>query len=475
MVKVLYESKEARSLIKNEALKKIDHDYDVLYELIKNNKLQNGETFESLIANYLSRDTLQIIKTEIPTLTIFVPSLYEGSFSAEEWDIDKQLPFVGVRTIETNDVPAYNLDGEEYVIESGLIPTYPIVVIKENERIVAKDKSTTLLYSPNMDLNVNSDFSFLDRSFNNMNASGPENLKNAEPFNFTPIIPDNLKKVYEGYDIYSGINGWQRDYIYYNITPSNTKGPFNYNFKEHLVGFEMLGDPRSAINKIADQTGDPMLDGEWHDPNSGSSGVHILSPWTDGEFEFKVKVYYGTKNPTGNELITYKRIKPSALFDVQTERYTGDKYCKIVSIANKHVSFSVPLALFEWNLENYSSIIKIAIEEVDNTQTIVNQVQTSSEFATNFNYDVTFGEVVKNGMKFGSSQKSVIQQSHSVTTAVGNDELGEVLINFADDIILSRNNMSYTTSRPPQEIQPDYNNKYATDWYKLHIAPLKVD
>ena len=54
--------------------------------------------------------------------------------------------------------------------------------------------------------------------------------------------------------------GWQRDYIYYNITPNTTKGPFNNNFKEHLVSFEMLGDPRTALNKIADQAGDPKYE-----------------------------------------------------------------------------------------------------------------------------------------------------------------------------------------------------------------------
>ena len=35
------------------------------------------------------------------------------------------------------------------------------------------------------------------------------------------------------------------------------KGPFDYNMKEFLVGFELMGDALGFYRKIADQDGDP--------------------------------------------------------------------------------------------------------------------------------------------------------------------------------------------------------------------------
>ena len=53
LVKVLGQNEEVRSLIKEEALKQIDFDYDVLYCLIKDKQLKNGVTLEEYFEKYL--------------------------------------------------------------------------------------------------------------------------------------------------------------------------------------------------------------------------------------------------------------------------------------------------------------------------------------------------------------------------------------------------------------------------------------
>ena len=68
-----------------------------------------------------------------------------------------------------------------------------------------------------------------------------------------------MKKVYEAYDVFAATNEWPRDYIYYGLTPQQPKGPFNRDFKESLVYFKLLGDPRTVMNKICDQSEDPEL------------------------------------------------------------------------------------------------------------------------------------------------------------------------------------------------------------------------
>ena len=92
LVKVLGQNEEVRSLIKEEALKQIDFDYDVLYCLIKDKQLKNGVTLEEYLEKYLTSDELKCIHKQLPTLTLFVPTLPENSFSVHSWNTIDELP-----------------------------------------------------------------------------------------------------------------------------------------------------------------------------------------------------------------------------------------------------------------------------------------------------------------------------------------------------------------------------------------------
>lgn len=72
----------------------IDYDYDVLYQLIKD-----------------------IENEKFPTLTLFVPTLPENSFSAEIWNPDIETPFVAIRCDYSSEVPIYNANGEEIILD----------------------------------------------------------------------------------------------------------------------------------------------------------------------------------------------------------------------------------------------------------------------------------------------------------------------------------------------------------------------
>lgn len=259
---MLKDSPAVRKLIKDEALKQIDFDYDVLYLLVKDEILSDNTTLEEQLLKYLDPELLTSVETQIPNLTVFVPKLPENSFSAELWDVNNEAPCVGIRTKETNDIPAFDSEGKEYLIEAQYIPAYPIVVIKENERVFADDEctrsgsiSTSFISTNNMR------FRFVDNVFDNVSEKKDRIQTRSE------TGPDeDVLKVYEAYNIYgTSPSGWQRDYVYYNITSTSPKGPFDYNYKEFLTSFELLGDPQNALNKISDQTGDPKIDGKWHE------------------------------------------------------------------------------------------------------------------------------------------------------------------------------------------------------------------
>ncbi|WP_444106958.1 hypothetical protein [Bacteroides sp.] len=467
--KVLAEDKEAREIVKEEALKQIDYDYDVLYLMIKDRKNKMGNTLEQLLLKYIPQDSLSIIVDMIPNLTIFVPELPENTFSAETWNISNMIPKVAVRLTSSSEIPIWSVLGKERILAPNEIPAFPVVVIKENERIIASSSSNTRQV---LDNRLNG-LAFLDSSFDNLSTNDKMIVTRSTYERYhqgSSTMDPRFTKVKEAYEKVPKGTGWQRDYIYYNISSSNPNGPFQYQCKEFLWGFEMNGDVVGAINKISDQAGDPQYYGNVTGIIMGKIRV-VGSGWVDGEFEFKVKVYVASKTAVGNEFVTYFRIKATDLFDITAAR-NGDVYT-VYSAKNKRVLFADPIPLFSWNLDNYSSTIKIALEEVDNTETIVQTSSTTSEFATNFGFDATFGEVVKLGGKFGASAKVNKTVTYQVSTTKGNDELGEVIINFGDDILVDDTSMG--TPLNGKYFYLNMSPQYYTGWYRLFISPGSIN
>ena len=491
LVKVLGQNEEVRSLIKEEALKQIDFDYDVLYCLIKDKQLKNGVTLEEYLEKYLTSDELKCIHKQLPTLTLFVPTLPENSFSVHSWNTIDELPAVAVKVSDNNDVKIYYGNGETEVFPADIIPGFPVVVVKENERIVRNGEILSKTVSENIE---ETNLIFVDEIFNNLHGKALVNTKTRanRPDRPVPLpkvdnpedyLPANKKKTYEAYKIYKNTTGWQRDYIYYGITPTTDKGPFDYNMKEFLVGFELMGDALGFYRKIADQDGDPKSS----IPIGGVLPANSsIITWTEGEYEFKVTTYVGSKSTIGTEYKSFFRLKPDQLFRAEVERVIsrpgmpGYTVYKLVGLKSKRVDLDLPL--FEWDLENYGATIKIAIEEVDGQETEVNSISSSIEFATNFGFDASFGEKVKFGVKFGSTIKEVLNVSNTITKTLGGDELGEVIINFADPVVISDEfRYHYKPRTNPREqavvdyTEPTFNSKYYTGWYRLYISPKKTN
>ena len=491
LVKVLGQNEEVRSLIKEEALKQIDFDYDVLYCLIKDKQLKNGVTLEEYLEKYLTSDELKCIHKQLPTLTLFVPTLPENSFSVHSWNTIDELPAVAVKVSDNNDVKIYYGNGETEVFPADIIPGFPVVVVKENERIVRNGEILSKTVSENIE---DTNLIFVDEIFNNLHGKDLVNTKTRanRPDRPVPLpkvdnpedyLPANMKKTYEAYKIYKNTTGWQRDYIYYGITPTTDKGPFDYNMKEFLVGFELMGDALGFYRKIADQDGDPKSS----IPIGGVLPANSsIITWTEGEYEFKVTTYVGSKSTIGTEYKSFFRLKPDQLFRAEVERVIsrpgmpGYTVYKLVGLKSKRVDLDLPL--FEWDLENYGATIKIAIEEVDGQETEVNSISSSIEFATNFGFDASFGEKVKFGVKFGSTIKEVLNVSNTITKTLGGDELGEVIINFADPVVISDEfRYHYKPRTNPREqavvdyTEPTFNSKYYTGWYRLYISPKKTN
>ncbi len=463
---------QLRSFIKNEALKKFDKDYEILIYKIKDAEIEKGETFEQIInKNSESAFNLSSLLHIYPTLTILVPKLPDNSFSPEQWNVDDQIPYVAIRLNTTNDVPIITPEGKIGVLPSNLLPGFPVLVIKKNERLVSNLSSSDYIKTNTRPFYKKNgiSFKFLDNRFNNLN---PRNDQRRVVRFVDPIL-------YQAYQIYDqnnpNLNGWQRDYIYYRITPTNPNGPFLYDYKETLTSFSMTGDPMAAYRLISDQRDDPQF---------RSYHPSWMTHWTDGNYEFRVTTLINSRT-VGSEIVNLFSVNPNDLFEL---RYQVEyvwvvvggipirlKFYKIKNIKTKSVQINVPI--FQWDLDTYATSVKLKFEEVDipTTTVITNSIQL--KFANNFEFNPTLGQDIKIGMKFGGQLTSQFTRSVQRTITQGHDELGEAIVNFQDKIITSVHRTSVDDSfdgsgygNYTSFVLRDYN----TGACKFNLVPKKV-
>jgi hypothetical protein len=457
LANALADSPQLRKLLKEEALKMFNNDYDVLYHMIKDVRLSGSQTVRELLLTHMEdKNLLPEIEKDLPLLTIFVPTLPENTFSAFTWDTDNQIPSVGITSDDTNDVNIVDHEAEAYILKAEHIPAFPVVVVKENERVVRANGGKSGAKGKSFRTSGNMDFVFLADCFDGSIKSAKKRTDKEKDARLSFNTDQTL---IDAYNIYLNTDGWHRDFIYYGITPTNPSGPFSYDYQEHIRSFNLMGDPVSAYSKISDQTGSPS-----NDPALRSMTTSPNSGWTGGYYEFKVRVLLNAKNGIGEEFITYFNALPDELFTVEyvktfifyKPRITGFK------------AMALDLPLFSWDLNDYASTIKIEIEEVDVSETIVNTESRTVKFATNFTIDPTFGWLKKIGLKFGASLEQTTTQTITRTFTLGNDALGAVIVNFADNAV---------TSGPHNFIffGPFYlTREYQTGWYSISVEPTRV-
>ena len=460
------QSQEFRSLIKNEALKKVNKDYDVLYHSIKDKPLNSNVQYKtnnvttsadlSTLHNFLipffeSEQELLEMESKMPLLTIFVPELPLDYFSAEDWDVynANQIPDVAIRLDNMTYVPVIGRDDDNYLIAPEDVPSWAIVVLKENERFVPSTNSTYSSLNTRVidagdislkfaDNNFDPTYSFTSQN-NNFNFQGASDT----------FIPQYLQNAHSAF-----INdpaGWQRDFSYYGLTPSNNSGPLNGNLREHIATFRVTGaTPMAAYQTIADAFNetkrDPQLQNWWQ------RRAHGVSAWTDGSFEFLIKCSYGAK--ASNLGVTVNKefgVNPDALFGITWEqtvtgRWWWRRYWLRPSITSTKTfntalpSNGVRLEFPTWDLNDFSNQWKLSFEEKDATSTTTNSETRTSKYNANISLEPQSGLLKKIGLKFGASLEQTQSNTFTVVFQGGNDNMGESVIHFRDNAVNRINN-----------------------------------
>jgi len=463
------ESSRLREIIKFQAMEQFNKEYDVLYQFIKNEQVEDGLTVRDLLLKHFkSEKILTAIETQHPTLTIHVPQLLEDSFSAEKWNIAEQVPIVAIhperqyRTILIAKSGVFDEGSDEFALEADLIPAFPVVVLKNNARLVISQNEQSRSEALN---NRNSDyvFDFTDDFFDGSIK------ETAISQNFIGLDNAFAPKIKDAYEIYNNVDGWQRDYVYYSITPTNTKGAITLDYQESIYAFSFSSNntPQAVLAYLITHSSDPTLINQ-----VSSDGAY---PWTSGNFAFRVKTQVGSLLPSANVFDKLFLANPNELFEVSYQKViisngifgTGKKYAYKTILTNFKTK-NLNLDLFNWDLANYSPLMKITIEKENPSTQTTTTISTTSQFVSNFGFDAGFGTDVKIGLKFGTSQQQTYNISYKVVNKLENKNLGDVLINFGDKVLIGK------IVNPNTGITFYNVREYSSGFYVISVVPRKV-
>jgi len=414
---------ELRTIIKNESLKKFNNDNDVLYQMIKENVVASGFSMHDILSQYFENESkLEQIEENLPLLTIFVPTLPD--FSPETWNAETEIPQIAVVLKGKSNVSIFDSDGSETLLSPDLIPGFPVLVIKQNERVIAHNSgsysknrvaNSALSFFKNQDF----EFEFEDEIFDGINNSGSNNNKRTIP---TFVLPGQSQTII--LDAYNSGTAVHRDYIYYGITPTSSSGTYRNNYSEYIRGFEFVN--ANGLPSIANAVGDPQPN-EYIVPNHPPY-------WTDGVFEFRVIILINARNGAGQTLLKRFNANGSDLFTIKYKRYILNIY-KIESITPK--LYNPNIELVPWNLEDYSTGWKFMVWEEDDEQTETYKETHTSKFVTNFTIG-SGGEKKKTKWELGVGYEVTNSQEHTISIKKTSDELGEAILTYDQPIIIDQ-------------------------------------
>lgn len=422
------QNKEVRDLIKQEALKKFDNDYDVLYQLSKTATLGNGKTLESLLAAYANDSAAFIaMADQLPLTTIFVP--YLNKFSPQDWNTEEQVPIVAIRNPadkkQKKQLLAYDANGATTALSYEVQPDKPVIVVKENERVAVANNtgSERIAQHDNYFLRTaGKDFYFTDASYNGLSTATATATSSRLGFTVDPAA------------VYARVNNIDaiRDYVYYGLDPAHgvDKGPLKNNYAEFLMGL--------GVNSAASKT--------------------FFVDWSDGMLEFRMTVFF-IANEGSISSITKNFPGDAAVL------FPGGNATGFVDLTDH------PIELANWDMAKYGDAWKILLIEYDPGAEITYNTSVSSTFGYNFGLDAGLGTIVKIGLKFGISGTTTKSSSTSIKITDGADNLGEAILDYASPAEVFA---GYHPPRDPGPAVPTYiYYELNTGVITLYITPRK--
>lgn len=471
--KSISQREDLRVFLKEEALQMFDKNYDILYYPIKDKIVSGNLSFRDILVSNSSEKEISQIENNLPLLNILIPRISFLEVFPE--NLDTKDPEIPVAIENNNNGTDLYIKGEKVdTFDDNEFPGFNVIVVNLNNRVIASKGSATRSTGQNIwsytfkSKNYKKDVSTRATFGSLTGRPGTHSSGTSISSPFPSYLYQKAKLAFEaGFNKNdNSINqiAFQRDYIYYGITPTKTTGELNRSVTEYLS--YMIVDPKVYF-KISDEQSGHINDDPYiketqivNKKNPLSQEEVLKRIWTQGAYNFIFEVSSSKSNeaarmhvPVFPEDLWYFRIKgerkKGGLFHRDKYRYTIDP----TQFASKIFYFDPATVTFgKWNIAEESLVRYISIYEEDSGDEIT---ETSTESFTHV-HSSTFKGDLKIGLGLGkiggkdatgdiglsaetnSSNTTTTTNTISIKRHQGDDPLGEkVPIYFYDPIIIS--------------------------------------
>lgn len=461
--KSIYDNTPLRKFLKEEALKKFDNDYDILYQLIKNKSIE-GKTFREILVSNSSEERINEIENNIPLLNILITNIDMFDIKPENFDEgDNDTPVIFAKG-EKN---IYYFNGkEDFVTPKEEIPNFHAFIVNENstiEKIVIPNSnaktSTTNLEEPII--------RFISPIYDNLNSNA-KNLINktlSARVSYSIVIPDIVKRSFQHFhnNRSGGIDqiGFQRDYIYYGMTPhSNNPGYLNTSIREELNYISI--SPNLYFSFTSDHRNPKIRENEFSVRRRPvSTEEQIRRMWNDGVYKFRI--FNMTSNDVNSDFKDFS-LSPDEIwnFNIEYDRRHGSFWRssrhtykinpqnftpKLVNLHqtknNDHIRFDK----WSWDLSKESLYRRLKLVQHNTAQEYeVTQVDDKVTVVES-KFNSGGGKLKLGPVEIGNMPSLNINKTNtnkSSTTikyklSYGDIELGETKVYFYDPVIINSN------------------------------------
>jgi hypothetical protein len=448
--KAVHERKDVREFLKNEALKQFDRNYNVLYYLVSDEVI-GGESFRDILISYSSEEVVRKIEKNVPLLNILIPEIHFFGVFPEELDTDDdETPVAVIR--ELVNTLYFNGDAE-LDLEKDIIPDFHVFVINQNKHVTIPQNSlksggvkSVEFKSPNFDgSKVNSYNYNLKSSTDRVDVLGERAIQSWNHF-YANDGSVNQK-------------AFQRDYIYYGLTPNNRTGSFNHSINEYISYFEVCP---STYQRFVDSTDPDHRNGDgWRTETRPETDLNVIYDriWGQNYFVFRFDI---VKSTSSSKISRYVSIKPKDLWNFTYRTWQARKaswrkrahYAHAVDVSSmtaKQVylkDLGKEGVMGSWNLSNEAFTRTIHLYEED----ISVQHSVTETYKTNRSQDATVNGNSKsnigtstNEISSSYNEKNSVEVTRSVTRTwfEGDDSLGSFELYFYTPVINSRSGNNY--------------------------------
>ena len=428
-----------RSLLKTEALKKFDKDFDVFYPTVKNIVVDSELTFQQVLLKYDYYSKLPCIEQAVPLLTILVPDwswIDRDCFSVTKWD-----------PLDSSIVVSYDLpDGSHKIIidgqDCGSLPygcfiDTPTLVIKSNERLIDNLAVRSSV----------SDYHFIDEIFDNSIETKGHDETVIHEINGAPNSSawigktQVISKVANCYQQINAVPGAaHRDYIYYGMTSSISSGYIDNGITESVFRYRI--DPTWDCYYESEDLSFNQITGT----TERSDDYLRAFSWCDGHLEMCFVVNAGFETPlymydncTPSEAFVVRRVKETRHYNwlgfLTSRVYFITRDC----LASKWVYPS--LKLFTWDIETIPTSYTVQVYEHDSGAAITNSASIAVQLNTDYtkNFDIGseyYGLTMKKSYGVNPSFTVTVNVSTTKSYTDNDDNLGSFVVQYINPIAL---------------------------------------